>query len=186
MKLTAILLLALGGLSARADYSREDFSEDQFYVIAEVLSGEPANPPANQELDESGWNGLVEQIDPPMLDQYARNETYSRIDAIADVERHEKSRCHPQSGMASWYGGSFQGKRTANGEHFNTNLPTAAHRTLPFGTRVRVTNKKNGYSVVVRINDRGPFIRGRVIDLSHAAANALHIDGVGAVQLNCI
>jgi rare lipoprotein A len=187
MKLTAILLLALGGLSARADYARASFAaEDQFYVIAEVLAGEPTNPPANQELDESGWNGLVEQIDPPLLDQYARNETYNRIDAIADVERSEKSKCKPQSGVASWYGGRFQGRKTTNGERFNTNALTAAHKTLPFGTRVRVTNKKNGLSVIVRINDRGPFVRGRVIDVSHAAARALHIDGVGPVQLTCI
>ncbi len=76
-------------------------------------------------------------------------------------------------GKASWYGPGFQGKRTASGERFDMNEFTAAHRTLPFGTRVRVRNEHNGREVVVRINDRGPRIRDRIIDLSKAAADAL-------------
>ena len=71
-----------------------------------------------------------------------------------------------QSGGASWYGPGFHGKRTASGERFNTHALTAAHRSLPFGSRVQVTNERTGRSVVVRINDRGPFVGGRVIDLS--------------------
>src|SRR5205085_8708247 len=78
-----------------------------------------------------------------------------------------------QSGGASWYGPGFHGKKTANGERFNTHALTAAHRSLPFGSRVRVTNARTGRSVVVRINDRGPFAGGRVIDLSKAAAQAV-------------
>ena len=88
-----------------------------------------------------------------------------------------------QSGVASWYGGKFHGRQTANGERYNQNALTAAHRTLPFGTRVRVTNTANGDSVVVRINDRGPFVGGRVIDLSRAAASSLGIDGLGRVKI---
>ena len=88
-----------------------------------------------------------------------------------------------QSGRASWYGPGFHGRRTASGETFNTNDLTAAHRTLPFGTRVRVVNKKTGRSVVVRINDRGPYAHGRVIDLSKASAQAIGISGVGAVDV---
>lgn len=76
-------------------------------------------------------------------------------------------------GKASWYGPGFHGRRTANGERFNTEAYTAAHRSLPFGTKVRVTNLSNGQAVVVRINDRGPYIGGRVIDLSKAAAQAI-------------
>src|SRR5687767_714082 len=67
------------------------------------------------------------------------------------------------SGSASWYGSQFHGRKTANGERFNMHGLTAAHRSLPFGTKVRVTNRKNGKSVVVRINDRGPFVGKRVI-----------------------
>lgn len=77
------------------------------------------------------------------------------------------------TGVASYYGRRFHGRRTANGERFNMNEMTAAHRTLPFGSRVRVTNTSNGRSVVVRINDRGPFIRGREIDVSRAAAEEI-------------
>jgi rare lipoprotein A len=78
-------------------------------------------------------------------------------------------------GKASWYGPGFHGKRTASGERFDMNELTAAHRTLPFGTRVRVLNPQNGREVVVRINDRGPRISDRIIDLSKAAAAALDL-----------
>src|SRR3954463_13853003 len=88
-----------------------------------------------------------------------------------------------QTGEASWYGPGFHGRQTATGERFNTNDLTAAHKTLPFGTKVRVTNERTGRSVVVRINDRGPYAHGRVIDLSKAAAAAVGIAGVGQVTL---
>ena len=82
-------------------------------------------------------------------------------------------------GIASFYGAYFAGRKTASGERFNPARMTAAHRSLPFGTRVRVTNMRNGRSVVVRINDRGPFIRGRVIDLSKGAAGVIGMIGRG-------
>jgi len=78
-----------------------------------------------------------------------------------------------QCGGASWYGDKFAGKRTASGERFNPNAMMAAHRTLPFGSRVRVTDRRSGRSVLVRIVDRGPHVRGRVIDVSRAAARKL-------------
>lgn len=78
-----------------------------------------------------------------------------------------------QEGTASWYGGKFHGRKTASGERFNTYDLTAAHRTLPMNTLVKVTNLSNGKSVVVRINDRGPYVGKRVIDLSYSAANQL-------------
>jgi rare lipoprotein A len=78
-----------------------------------------------------------------------------------------------QTGQASWYARKFEGRRTANGERYNGQALTAAHRTLPFGTYVRVTSLSTAKTVVVRINDRGPFVKGRVIDLSYAAASAL-------------
>jgi rare lipoprotein A len=90
-----------------------------------------------------------------------------------------------ESGMASWYGGDFHGRRTASGERYDMHEMTAAHRTLPFGTMVEVHNPRNGRSVTVRINDRGPFARNRIIDLSYAAAQALQLVGPGtaAVEL---
>jgi rare lipoprotein A len=86
--------------------------------------------------------------------------------------------------LASWYGPGFYGNRTSNGEVFTGNDMTAAHRTLPFGTLVRVTNQNTGRSVVVRINDRGPFIGGRVIDLSRAAAERLGIISSGKAPVS--
>ena len=87
------------------------------------------------------------------------------------------------SGKASWYGGQHHGGPTASGERFNKNAMTAAHRSFPFGTRVRVTNLKNGKSVIVRINDRGPYSKGRVIDLSEAAAKQLDMIEAGVVSV---
>jgi rare lipoprotein A len=86
-------------------------------------------------------------------------------------------------GKASWYGPGFHGERTASGERFDMNAMTAAHRTLPFGTRVRVRNPQNGREVVVRINDRGPHAKERIIDLSKAAGAALDLLQVGEAQV---
>lgn len=88
--------------------------------------------------------------------------------------------------IATYYGQEFAGHRTASGETFNPNALTAAHRTLPFGTRVRVTNSRNGRSVIVRINDRGPFVKGRAIDLSSAAAQAIGMGGTADVHIEVI
>jgi rare lipoprotein A len=86
-----------------------------------------------------------------------------------------------EAGIASVY--AYSGSKTASGERANPGALTAAHRTLPFGTQVRVTNKRNGQSVVVRINDRGPFLRGRVIDVTPAAARVLGFSGLAPVML---
>ncbi len=87
------------------------------------------------------------------------------------------------TGEASWYGPGFYGNRTANGELFRPGTLTAAHRTLPFGTKVRVTNLGNGRSAIVRINDRGPFHGRRVIDLAHGAASQLGLISSGIAQV---
>src|SRR6266403_4182138 len=93
-----------------------------------------------------------------------------------------------ETGLASWYGPKFHGKRTASGEVFNQEKFTAAHRTLPWGSRVKVTNLANGKSVDVRINDRGPFGKGRIIDVSRASARALGMVGRGitTVRVECL
>jgi len=87
------------------------------------------------------------------------------------------------TGKASYYGKGFHGKKTASGERFNKYAMTAAHRTLPFGTRVRVTNLANGAQVIVRINDRGPFKRSRIIDVSEGAAKALGMLSAGLAKV---
>ncbi|BBB10358.1 septal ring lytic transglycosylase RlpA family protein [Sphingopyxis sp. EG6] len=101
--------------------------------------------------------------------------------AIVEIDRETEI----VGGMASYYGNELAGNRTASGERFDPGQLTAAHRSLPFGSRVRVTNTANGDSVIVRINDRGPFSHGRVIDVSHAAAReiGMHRSGTARVKL---
>lgn len=91
-----------------------------------------------------------------------------------------------QVGRASWYGRAFQGRKTATGERFNMRAMTAAHRTLPLGTYVRVTVPHTGKSIVVKINDRGPYVHGRVLDLSYAAAKALGMQHQGTARVKIV
>ena len=98
-------------------------------------------------------------------------------DRPQDVSRYR------ETGVASWYGKPFHGRKTASGERYNMNKMTAAHRTLPFGVVVKVTNLDNGRSIKVRITDRGPFVKGRIIDLSRAAARKLDMIGTGTVRV---
>ncbi len=102
---------------------------------------------------------------------------FSMIMAISSVAE------AAQTGVASWY---KHGRKTANGERFNPNGYTAAHRSLPFGTKVLVTNLNNGRSVIVRINDRGPFTRGRVIDLSLGAARVVGLTATGTAKVKIV
>jgi rare lipoprotein A len=90
---------------------------------------------------------------------------------------------HTESGVASFYGNEFQSRKTSNGEIFDQGKLTAAHRTLPFGTKVRVINTQNGKSVIVRVNDRGPFARGRIIDLSSSAFKNIANPNVGVINV---
>ena len=97
-------------------------------------------------------------------------------------QRYEPLQSHEgfsQTGVASWYGKDFHGKKTSNGETYNMNAMTAAHKTLPLGVYVKVYNRDNGRKEIVRVNDRGPFVKGRIIDLSYAAAKKLGVDVAG-------
>ena len=89
-------------------------------------------------------------------------------------------------GVASWYGKGFQGRKTAAGERYDMNSMTCAHPSLPLGTWLKVTNLKNRQTTFVRVNDRGPFFEGRIVDLSFAAAHAVGLTGVGRVKLEAI
>lgn len=102
----------------------------------------------------------------------------------AKTRHHHSTSAHkPLVGIASYYGKKFHGRNTANGEVFNNNALTAAHLTLPFGSKVKVTCLKNGKSVIVRINDRGPHVRGRIIDLSYAAAKKIGLIKLGTTKV---
>ncbi|USN51984.1 MAG: septal ring lytic transglycosylase RlpA family protein [Myxococcales bacterium] len=91
-----------------------------------------------------------------------------------------------QTGVASWYGPKFHGKKTASGQIYNQNKLTAAHKNLPFGTRVRVLNLRTKQSVIVTINDRGPFHGGRIIDLSKRAAKLINMSGTDRVHVKAL
>jgi rare lipoprotein A len=104
------------------------------------------------------------------------------------IEETVEQATHIADGHASYYGSELAGNRTASGERFNPRALTAAHRTLPLGTKVRVTNQANGKSVIVRINDRGPFVKSRLIDVSYAAAQQISMirSGHARVRLDRI
>jgi rare lipoprotein A len=110
----------------------------------------------------------------------------ARPASVASLATHQPQRHWYQIGRASWYGGSFQGRATASGENYNMTDLTCAHRSLPIGTLVRVTNLGNHKSVVVRVNDRGPMLASRVVDLSYAAAHFLNFSGTTKVRLDIL
>lgn len=144
-------------------------------IVAIALAAILANKPAAPEAVRLGKAGVsVEAMAPKALAQ----------DAPSAPEPASSER-ELASGSASYYGNELAGNPTASGERFDPNDLTAAHRTLPLGSRVRVTNPRNGESVVVRINDRGPFHGNRVIDLSLAAARDIGLiqSGVGQVRM---
>ena len=117
-----------------------------------------------------------------------RHQTRPAVSRVVVAKKHDQPfvpRQAPGQGLASYY---TEGTKTASGETFNTAALTAAHPTLPFGTKLRVTNTTTGKSVVVRVNDRGPFIKGRVVDVSYSAAQALGMvnSGTASVKLDVV
>ena len=150
-----------------------------------VLCATPAfaaNPVADPVDFEEHFEAFEELPVEPVLDNGVVD--ISSFEPPLEIEEENAGQSLGQ-GVASYYGKRFHGRRTANGERFDMHALTAAHRTLPFGARVEVTNPSTGRSVVVRINDRGPFHGGRVIDVSRAAAEKLGLiaRGHGTVQL---
>ena len=149
--------------------------------------------PAPAALPEADPEGAFDAVFAPLPE--AELEVAADVDAVdlaafdppIEVEQAPALRTLG-TGIASYYGRRFHGRRTANGERFDMNALTAAHKTLPFGTRVEVTNPRTGKAVTVRINDRGPFTPGRTIDLSRAAAERIGIvaRGHGKVELALI
>lgn len=143
-------------------------------VAEEATSDAATSSPASAITAEAAFETHFEGFEtlPPMPAAQGDVVDITELAPPVEIEQQPATRSLG-SGVASFYGKRFHGRRTANGERFDMNAMTAAHKTLPFGTRVRVTNTRNGKSTVVRINDRGPFIRGRTIDLSRAAASEI-------------
>lgn len=133
---------------------------------ANLVPGSPPPPPTPRTFDPGTYKvGNAYQVEGEWY--------YPRVDLT-----------YEERGIASWYGPNFHGKKTANGEVFDMNLVSAAHKTLPMPSVVRVTNLENGRSLIIRINDRGPFVRGRIIDLSRHAAELLGFSNKGTAMVH--
>lgn len=174
--LVAFALLGATGVSQAQDVK---FAAESRVVPVEPQAPQPAFQPSEAAQFDNAFARFAEPIEPALPDH--------AVD-ITTIEPAQPTATPIGPGVASYYGRRFHGRRTANGERFDMNALTAAHKTLPFGSRVRVTNTRNGESVVVRINDRGPFVRGRHIDVSRAAAEQIGIvgSGHGRVELELI
>lgn len=133
----------------------------------------------------SNFRSIVKSDPRPVTGSYKLGRPYV-INGVRYVPRHNPN--YDVVGNASWYGRDFHGRRTSNGEIYNMNALTAAHPTLPMPSHVRVTNLRNGRSLVLRVNDRGPFVHGRVIDLSYSAAVRLGMasSGVAPVRVQYV
>ncbi|HYS67532.1 MAG TPA: septal ring lytic transglycosylase RlpA family protein [Paraburkholderia sp.] len=158
-----------------------------FFVLAGC-----ATPPGASSISASGAplstkNAQAGSFGPQAFGSAPASDAAAQGPSLADAkpltEDGPDAADFRQTGRASWYGRAFHGRRTANGERYDMHALTAAHRTLPLGSYVRVTNPTTSRSVVVRINDRGPYARGRVIDLSMAAANALDMRHAGTARV---
>lgn len=186
--LTASLILTISLFEANtvkaATVEKKNLSSRQKPTKIKLKSPQKQHDRANllvkkvllkQKSDEIAASSNLKELSAPQTEQLIPVPQQFQLAQVA-------------SGKASWYGPKFHGRPTASGEKFNQNAMTAAHRHLPFGTRVKVTNMNNGRSVVVRINDRGPFIGGRIIDLSAAAARTLGLiqSGVAPVSLQIL
>ncbi len=141
-------------------------------VLAAACSTPPASPPKPVE-------DHTVQV-PPNAGVYKVGQPY-QIDNVWYYPREQPD--YDETGVASWYGPTFYGKHTANGEMYDGNQLTAAHKTLPMPVNVRVTNLDNGKSLIVRVNDRGPYARGRIIDLSKRAAELLDVVQTGTARV---
>lgn len=178
--------------------------------ISELIAAPATSPvPDNSQLNWQQW-GEAEASAKAVVDAPVPNwgllpdalpENYSTLQALADDDVQALANWRPfgvqgevyrvkrltvgrrQTGEASWYGPGFHGRKTASGETFNMHALSAAHRTLPLPSYLRVTNTRNGMSVIVKVNDRGPYHGNRIIDLSYAAARVLGITGTGHVAL---
>ncbi len=164
LAVVSILLVVVAGLSLSACSS----SSGSRQVVS--ASGTKGGTAVSQERDPSKIYG-----DPALNDAYAAW-------AEKGYPRHPDSRRYDLDGKATWYGPGLNGNKTASGEVFDMYGMTAAHKKLPFGTIVLVTNEANGKSVVVRITDRGPFVSGRIIDLSYGAAYLIDMIRAGVVE----
>lgn len=161
------------------------------WMVAAVLGCVLASAQAEQEPGNGNGNGDMAAVTVDSAFALPAAPDIGAAAAVAEALALTKAnvgqvRSRLGTGIASWYGGRFHGRKTASGEAFDMDALTAAHPKLPFGSWVRVHNPVNGLSVDVRINDRGPFIKRRIIDLSRAAARALGVSGTHQVEISLL
>jgi rare lipoprotein A len=174
-----LVLLMLAGSGAWAGETRGEVPAaplEQAVNAVEAMAIEAARDTAASASSASMVSTSPKQTPLVAVQEAVKNVLNSALETV-------QSNSLVEAGMASWYGSAFQGRRTASGERFDMNQLTAAHKTLPLGTVVQVRNPLNGKTVDVTINDRGPFIKGRVIDLSYRAALALGIVQAGRLPV---
>ena len=144
-----------------------------------ILSGVDEDPLSRVKREEmyqvKGFNNE--------LDNDTIKEKKDSLSVEDEIKEAVEKAADVSSGVVSWYGGKFHGRKTASGDRYDKNELTAAHKTLPFGTKVKVTNTRNGKSVVVEINDRGPFVKSRVLDLSQAAFSEIGHTNTGVMHV---
>jgi len=140
-----------------------------------------AIPPKPAGNPMTGASVQSSKQDPKALARYQKVGAPYQVAGTWYLPAHEPD--YDEKGVASWYGDAFQGRPTANGEVFDMNIPSAAHPTLPIPSLVEVTNLENGRKITVRLNDRGPFVQSRIIDLSHRAAELLGYDAQGTANV---
>jgi rare lipoprotein A len=205
----AVLVSGLGSYSCAANAHEDDFKSEARQLGSASTSTEvarmaelavdtaQAEPVRDYELLLINWDaspevtsGAIEEAaaefsESEAVETEAIRQAYVLPDTLPKPEFPEEVVVYREEGWASWYGPGFEGNLTANGEIFNSQLVSAAHPSLPFGTQVRVTNLDNGRTLTVRINDRGPYIGGRIIDLSAEAAAQLGMlqSGVAPVSV---
>jgi rare lipoprotein A len=202
--LAAAALLGLGSLPAEAAVDREArfsgsrFAEDgsaRLQFARTTVDDDDRIGPRRRTYDRwesQRWAKSAHRRTAKRAQRHARGHTlHQHQRVVRGPARFTRARAVPAVpsgsgglvGVASYYGGQFHGRLTASGTRFDMNSMTAAHRSLPFGTRVRVTHLGNGRSVEVRINDRGPFVGGRIIDLSRGAAGVIGMHGQGVARV---
>jgi rare lipoprotein A len=174
---TAVLLSSAGGCGTISDAPHQSLSRSAV-LRAEYLSDNPTMDEPQTDIPSLESSSAATIPHSPETQEASPAPTLPAFNPSTIIG----------TGLASWYGAKHHGKRTASGEIFDQNKFTAAHRTLPWGSIVKVTNLENGKAVEVRINDRGPFTKGRIIDLSRAAARALGMveSGVGPIRMELL
>jgi rare lipoprotein A len=179
----ALLLAACGTVPMPRDDGATEPAPTQTPVPAPV----PAPPPAALPAPAPAHKASPSADAVPRIERIAKGAPNARYQVAGERYEPESSDVPmSHSGIASWYGEPFHGRLTANGETYDMHAMTAAHKTMPLPSYARVRNKANGREIVVRVNDRGPFKPGRVIDLSQAAAKRLGIAGLGEVEVTRI